>query len=448
MAFSKRFQGFLLVLGDLALFYLGLYLTLALRYGPPIPAKIWHLHQLPFFIIYLVWVLIFYISGLYDLKKFYSLKAGFGQIAKAMTISLIMAILIFYAVPAFKITPKTNLIINGVLAGFLLLLWRKCFWNLASRASKIKILFFGYSEEAKTLIESFKTHPQLGYETAAIMARPIERDLKEAVKEHDIQLIVAAREIMNDPKASKHLYEALLAGISIMELPDFYEQIMEKVPVSIITKTWFLDNLFEINKRTFRFFKRFFDVVFSIILGILTIIVILPIFSVLIKLSSPGPVFLRQKRVGKNGKIFNLVKFRSMLALSSDGSAEPEGAKWVGDKDERITKIGKFIRKTRVDELPQLWNILKGELSFIGPRPERPEFIANLEKEIPYYIMRHLVKPGLSGWAQIKLPHGGAGEESMEKLQYDLYYIKNRSFTLDLAIALKTLAAILKFEGR
>jgi len=188
--------------------------------------------------------------------------------------------------------------------------------------------------------------------------------------------------------------------------------------------------------------------VFSIILVILTIIIILPIFGALIKLSSPGPVFLRQKRVGKNGKIFNLVKFRSMLALSSDGSAEPEGAKWVGDKDERITKIGKFIRKTRVDELPQLWNILKGELSFIGPRPERPEFIANLEKEIPYYIMRHLVKPGLSGWAQIKLPHGGAGEESMEKLQYDLYYIKNRSFTLDLAIALKTLAAILKFEGR
>ena len=231
MAFSKRFQGFLLVLGDLALFYLGLYLTLALRYGPPIPAKIWHLHQLPFFIIYLIWVLIFYISGLYDLKKFYSLKAGFGQIAKAMTISLIMAILIFYAVPAFKITPKTNLIINGVLAGFLLLLWRKCFWNLASRASKIKILFFGYSEEAKTLIESFKTHPQLGYETAAIMARPIERDLKEAVKEHDIQLIVAAREIMNDPKASKHLYEALLAGISIMELPDFYEQ-MVKMPLN------------------------------------------------------------------------------------------------------------------------------------------------------------------------------------------------------------------------
>ena len=448
MAFSKRFQGFLLVLGDLALFYLGLYLTLALRYGPPIPAKIWHLHQLPFFIIYLIWVLIFYMSGLYDLKKFYSLKAGFGQIAKAMTISLIMAILIFYAVPAFKITPKTNLIINGVLAGFLLLLWRKCFWNLASRASKIKILFFGYSEEAKTLIESFKPHPQLGYETAVIMARPIERDLKEAVKEHDIQLIVAAREIMNDPKASKHLYEALLAGISITELPDFYEQIMEKVPVSIITETWFLDNLFEINKRTFRFFKRFFDMVFSIILVILTIIIILPIFGALIKLSSPGPVFLRQKRVGKNGKIFNLVKFRSMLALSSDGSAEPEGAKWVGDKDERITKIGKFIRKTRVDELPQLWNILKGELSFIGPRPERPEFIANLEKEIPYYIMRHLVKPGLSGWAQIKLPHGGAGEESMEKLQYDLYYIKNRSFTLDLAIALKTLAAILKFEGR
>jgi lipopolysaccharide/colanic/teichoic acid biosynthesis glycosyltransferase len=137
-----------------------------------------------------------------------------------------------------------------------------------------------------------------------------------------------------------------------------------------------------------------------------------------------------------------------MVALSPDGSAEQGGAKWAGAEDDRITKIGKFMRKTRIDELPQLWNVLKGELSFIGPRPERPEFVKTLQKQIPHYAMRHLVKPGLSGWAQIKLPHGGVGEKAMEKLQYDLFYIKNRSFTLDLAIALKTLATILKMGGR
>ncbi|MEK9209492.1 MAG: sugar transferase [Patescibacteria group bacterium] len=448
MPASKHLQKFILFLGDLVIFYLGLFLTLAIRYQTSFSSKIWQIHQAPFFFVYLFWVLIFYISGLYDLKKFYSLKAGFGQTAKAMVISLMIAILIFYAVPSFKITPKTNLIINGVIAGFLVLFWRKAFWNLASKASKIKILFFGYSDEAKTLINSFKTHPHLGYEVAAIMARPVEGDLKEIIKQNNVQLIVASREIMNDANASKHLYQALLSGTSIKELSDFYEEIMEKIPVSIITETWFLDNLFEINKRAFRFFKRIFDVIFSIILGSITLILILPIFGLGIKLEDRGPVFLRQKREGKNGKIFKLMKFRSMRALNPDGSAEQQGAKWVEDNDKRITKIGGFMRKTRIDELPQLWNILKGELSFIGPRPERPEFVESLEKEIPHYAMRHLVKPGLSGWAQIKLPHGGAGEESMEKLQYDLYYIKNRSFTLDLAIALKTLATLLKFEGR
>lgn len=448
MPASKYLKGFTLFLGDLGIFYLGLFLTLAIRYQTAFSAKIWQIHQTPFFFVYLFWILIFYISGLYDLKKFYSLKAGFGQIAKAMIISLVIAILIFYTVPSFKITPKTNLIINGVIAGFLVLLWRRVFWNLASKASKIKVLFFGYSSEAKTLIDSFKNHPHLGYETAAIMDMPIEADFKEIIKQNNVQLIVASREIINNPIASKHLYQALLSGIGIKELPDFYEEIMEKVPISIITETWFLENLFEINKRAFRFFKRIFDVIFSIILGAITLILFLPVFGLLIKLEDRGPIFLRQKRLGKNGKIFELIKFRSMKVLGPDGSAEPEGAKWAEEKDERVTKIGRLIRKTRIDELPQLWNILRGELSFIGPRPERPEFVENLEKEIPHYAMRHLVKPGLSGWAQIKLLHGGVGEETMEKLQYDLYYLKNRSFTLDLAIALKTLATLLKFEGR
>lgn len=443
MLFSKRLQAFILFSGDWALFYLGLYLALFLRYQASIPPKIWHLHQLPFFIVYLVWILIFYISGLYDPKNFSSLKSSFAFLARTMLISGLTAILVFYLVPSFKITPKTNLLIAGGIITILLFLWRRFFWNLTCKVSKIKVLFFGWSDEAKTLVDSLKTHPHLGYETAAAMNSPIEGDLKEIIKQNNVQMIVASHEIMNNPNASKHLYEALLSGISIKELPDFYEEVMEKVPVSIITETWFLDNLFEINKKTFRFFKRIFDAIFSIILGVLTAIFILPVFGLLIKITSPGPIFLRQKRVGKNGKLIEIIKFRSMIK-----DAEKNGAQWAKEKDERVTKIGKFIRKTRIDELPQLWNIFKGELSFIGPRPERPEFIETLEKEIPHYAMRHLVKPGLSGWAQIKLPHGGVGENTMEKLQYDLYYIKNRSFVLDLAIALKTLATLLKFEGR
>jgi len=169
----------------------------------------------------------------------------------------------------------------------------------------------------------------------------------------------------------------------------------------------------------------------------------LPLIGALIKLNSAGPIFYRQKRVGKNGKIFEIAKFRSMFK-----DAEKNGAQWANEKDERITGMGKILRKTRIDELPQLWNVLKGEMSFIGPRPERPEFVEELQKQIPHYVMRHLVKPGLSGWAQIKFPYGASVEDAMEKLQYDLYYIKNRSFVLDLAITARTIAAVLSREGR
>ena len=137
-----------------------------------------------------------------------------------------------------------------------------------------------------------------------------------------------------------------------------------------------------------------------------------------------------------------------MITLSSDGLAEKNGAVWSKKEDNRITAVGKFIRKTRIDELPQLWNVLKGEMSFIGPRPERPEFVKELENKIPHYSMRHIVRPGLSGWAQINLPYGASFEYTMEKIQYDLFYIKNRSFTLEIAIALKTIAAMIRREGR
>jgi len=247
---------------------------------------------------------------------------------------------------------------------------------------------------------------------------------------------------MEDENAVRRFYEALPLGVSIVDFPAFYETTMEKIPVSVINESWFLVNLVEINKQIFEFSKRIFDVVFSIILGMPTV-VLLPFIAGLVKIGSAGPIFYRQKRVGKNGKIIEIVKFRSMFK-----DAEKDGAQWAQTNDPRMTKIGKIIRKTRLDELPQLWNVFRGDMSFIGPRPERPEFIAELQKQIPHYAMRHLVKPGLSGWAQIKFPYGASVEDSMEKLQYDLYYIKNRSLVLDGAIALKTLATMMRHSGR
>jgi exopolysaccharide biosynthesis polyprenyl glycosylphosphotransferase len=164
--------------------------------------------------------------------------------------------------------------------------------------------------------------------------------------------------------------------------------------------------------------------------------------AMLIKLESPGPVLYRQERVGKNGRPFTLMKFRSMRV-----DAEKNGPVWAQDGDDRTTRVGRIIRKIRVDEIPQFWNILKGEMNFVGPRPERPHFVSQLAREIPYYEQRHMIEPGLTGWAQIKYPYGASIEDARQKLQYDLYYIKNQSLTLDAAILFETVKTILFSRG-
>ncbi len=454
MVFSKRFQAIILLFGDLILFYGALLLMLIIRYGLKTPiadnlqlsfAKIWGIHQWPFFFVHLIWIFVFYISGLYDIRKFPSPKAAMAKVLRTMAVAGVMATLIFYLIPSspsFKITPKTNLLIDLVFVTFLTMLWRRYFWAFASRVSKIKVLFFGSSKEVESLADYLNKNMQLGYEPAVIMAS-VDHNLIELIKKHGIQLIVASKNIMEDENAVKRIYEALPLSVSTVDFATFYEITMEKIPVSAINESWFLINLVEINKQIFEFSKRILDVVLAIILSIPTLI-LFPFIAILSRIESNDKVLVRQIRVGRNGKSFTLIKFRSMYHASEvDGKA-----KWASEKDERITKIGKVLRKTRFDELPQLWNILKGEMSFIGPRPERPEFIAELQKQIPHYAMRHLVKPGLSGWAQIKFPYGASVSDSMEKLQYDLYYIKNRSFVLDLAIMARTIATVVSREGR
>ena len=197
-------------------------------------------------------------------------------------------------------------------------------------------------------------------------------------------------------------------------------------------------------KNIYETLRRGLDFVSAFILGLFTL-PLYPLLALLIKLDSPGPVFYRQKRVGRDSEIFKVIKFRSMIQ-----EAEKHGAQWAAKNDPRVTKIGKFLRKTRLDELPQLWNVFKGEMSFVGPRPERPEFVfgTSMQRKIPFYQIRHLIKPGLTGWAQINFQYGSSYEDTLEKLQYDFYYLKNRSFLLDLSIILKTIKIILSGGGR
>ena len=188
--------------------------------------------------------------------------------------------------------------------------------------------------------------------------------------------------------------------------------------------------------------KRLFDIVASSILLLITVPVIL-LFALLVKLESRGPAFYRQQRVGRYGETFDLFKLRSMRA-----DAEADGkAIWAAKNDDRVTRVGKFIRMVRIDELPQTWCVLKGDMSFVGPRPERPEFVADLEKQLPYFAERHMVKPGITGWAQVNFPYGASIDDARQKLEYDLYYAKNYTPFLDLLILLQTIRVVLWPDG-
>lgn len=240
------------------------------------------------------------------------------------------------------------------------------------------------------------------------------------------------------------LMQLRLQNIPVYTLPEFCETVWQKVPPTLIQHSWFLSNTgFQlIYQRTIFRVKRCFDVVAASLL-LLILFPLLFIVALAIKLESPGAILYRQTRTGFNHRTFQVLKFRSMHT-----NAEQYGAVWASEQDPRVTRLGRWLRLMRIDELPQLWNVIRGEMSLIGPRPERPEFDHQLVQAIPHYYTRYLVKPGITGWAQVKYPYGASVEDAHEKLAYDLYYIKNYSLKLDLAIALRTIQVVLLGKGR
>jgi exopolysaccharide biosynthesis polyprenyl glycosylphosphotransferase len=235
-----------------------------------------------------------------------------------------------------------------------------------------------------------------------------------------------------------------LNGTRIYEPADYFEEHYSVLPVSYLKDSWFLGSTgFLLLQHTVALkLKRTLDVVLAILM-ILILSPLMALIGIAIMLDSKGPIIFVQTRIGQGGKTFNLYKFRSMVA-----DAEADGAKWAQIDDPRTTKLGKLLRKSRLDELPQVWNVLRGDMSFIGPRPERPEFVQKLESKIPYYGLRSLVKPGISGWAQVMYPYGSSVEDARRKLGYDLFYIKNYSIYLDLLILIRTIKIVIYGQGR
>jgi exopolysaccharide biosynthesis polyprenyl glycosylphosphotransferase len=451
---SKKIKSFILLAGDIILMYFSLYLALIIRYGGRPSPGLWHLHFSSFTEIFVIWVLVFYISSLYNFRLSVSDSRFFQTLFKSFVISTILSILLFYFIPTANISPKTNLAVFIIVFACLFIVWR-CLFNLILKSylPKNNLAVIGQNNLVKEMINELKQKPQLGFQVSFILDEkaqakeldgvPIFNDLKNLpeliIKRRINNIILAANPDSQELRAL--LFECLPLKITFINLADFYENIAGKIPLEIINKMWFLENLNEGNKGNFDLFKRTTDLILALSIFII-ILPLWPIIALIIKLESRGPVFIIQTRTGERGHNFSMLKFRTMKTVGNNQA--PTVA-----RDPRITRFGSFLRKTRLDETPQVINIIKGEMSFVGPRPERPELIVELEKQIPFYRQRMLVKPGVTGLDQISGEyHSPSYEDTMKKLQYDLYYIKKRSTYLDLSILLKTAATVLSRAGR
>ncbi|WP_349764233.1 exopolysaccharide biosynthesis polyprenyl glycosylphosphotransferase [Fusobacterium sp. SYSU M8D902] len=304
---------------------------------------------------------------------------------------------------------------------------------------KIKnVTIYGEGEMKRRVVDSIEHFPDYRY-----IDFKESDDLVKFTKENDISLIILCKEKLESNEI-RDILSLKLGGIEVKSYFDYMIENEGKIEVEFIDEEWLLQAYgFKILRSQIQNnIKRLFDIIMAIIIGIMALPVMI-IAAIIVRLESPGPVIYSQDRVGENGKEFKVHKFRSMR-----NDAEKDGAKWAQVNDPRVTKFGNFMRKTRIDELPQLVNVFKGQMSFIGPRPERMVFIKELEKEIPYYNLRHMVKPGLTGWAQVMYPYGASVEDARKKLEYDLYYIKHHSLYLDLIIMFMTFKTVVFGKGR
>lgn len=419
-----RLRQMALLLGDVIVLYAALWATLVGRYGTALGTAVSRDHFEPFSILFPFWIASFYINNLYDLRRLKNGAAFLKNLAGAVTASTVISAVFFYLTTDYGIAPKTNLFIFLVFAFAFMCVWRSAYNRILRRvAPRTEVAMIGETSVMQEIAQAIRENPQLGYR------------MTDSVK--DAELVIVPPSAGEEGKMAKRIYELATAGIEVTDSASFYEQVFKRLPIEELEPAWFLGHV--ANRRTIYDFVRtpvemFCALALAIVLSPLLILI-----GLAVKLTSRGPAIFRQVRVGEYGKPFTLYKFRSMIANSPDGSAEAgTGAVWKTANDPRFTKVGRILERTHLDELPQLLNIMKGEASFVGPRPERPAFVAKLEEKIPYYGLRHLMKPGIAGWAQLNYKYGASEEDAYEKLRYDLYYLKNRSLWLDLSVILKT----------
>lgn len=425
----------------------------ALRFSfEPYPLSL-EQHGFPILVTFIVFKASFHYFNLYEITLHLSLREFVTRLLVVNITGLVTLTMLYFFLPQLVI--GRGILALTVIAVMVLSTTHRLLWGVFStdvRFSK-NVLVLGDGRNARIVLEEINGYPNSGYNVIGVASRDKEHvgqvyaydarvvcaysELVEFCRENTVDLVVVALDEARGQLPVEALVEVKVGGARVVEATQFHEQFRGKIVLEGLRSSWFIFSEGFVISRMTQVLKRTFDLTASFILLVLTAPLCF-IVTILIKLTSPGPILYRQERVGLRGRTFILYKFRSMRTDS-----EVNGPQFAQENDPRVTSIGRFIRRFRVDEIPQILNVFNGEMSFVGPRPERPFFVRDLSQQIPFYSQRHVVKPGITGWAQVRYPYGANFEDSKEKLQLDLYYIKNLSVGFDLKILFETVGVVL-----
>jgi len=443
MQSQNKFLKTIILSGDIFFMYAALFLALAVRNKNLLVRFNGFFYS--FLALYVFWLIVIFILNLYDLHFLKKPIDFFFSLAVFSVLAFLSGTAYFYFRPQLDITPKTILILNVLIFDILFICWRYAFnLFLEARGVKDKIVIIGDNLKLKEIMPQINKN----YEVLAFFCQsppevkefiPEEiftsdmEELKNIVLQKRASSVLLAVDTYANKDLIKKIFSKLPLTLNYIDFNDLYEFITKKVAVENLDETWFLQKISKPEGKLEQIVKRLFDIILSLI-GLIIFTVFLPFAAIGIKIEDKGTVFYTQKRVGKNGKFILIRKFRTMKEVKGRDKEILRDA----NKD-NVTKVGKILRRLHLDELPQAWSIFKGDLSFVGPRPEWTELTKVFEKEIPFYRQRYLVKPGLFGWAQINFPASLSVDKEKEKLEYDLYYVKNHSLLLDTEIILKAM---------
>jgi len=473
----------LLMAGDVVMYCLSVPLGFCLsRSKIEMPWLFINIFAVPLILLGLAYILVLYVANLYDPYVDFRRRENISQVILSCLIGTLVVLLIS-SLPRGHVIGYGFIEWQGVAFVWLIVCWRYSFSAVSLQARlRRKVLIVGAGRAGREILKIINQLKNSGFVVAGFLDDDPEKmdttlegvpvlgnsnQLDEVIGLHHIGMVVVAITHEKSSALINSLVRLSLIGVELIDMPSLYELLAAKIPTDHIADAWLLIHSLNSTKVYYRHFKRITDLVLAAV-GLALTWPLWVLIAVAIKLGSPGPVFFRQERLGQDGKPFQILKFRSMIE-----NAESAGPQFAKRRDPRVNRVGWFLRKARLDELPQLINILKGEMSFIGPRPERPVFIrefsqlvpvlqdprrttdpkgdqvvTSYRERLPYYSYRLLIKPGITGWAQVRHSYSATLEETKEKLQYDLYYIKNMSLVLDLAILLKTIRIVLFGWGR